>query len=51
MYYIVIYDKVTKEIYRVVEKTDNIVCIGYSDNCMQAITNVKPEGHIWRGSV
>lgn len=45
--YIVIYDKVTKEIYRIVEKTDKVVCIGYSDNCMQAISTTKPEGKFW----
>lgn len=48
MTYIVIYDKVTKEIYRVIPKTDKVVCIGYSDNCMQAISMTKPEGHIWQ---
>ena len=49
MTYIIIYDKVTKEIYRVIEKTDNIVCIGYSDNCTQALSATKPEGNIWEG--
>lgn len=45
--YIVIYDKITKEIYRVVEKTDKFYCVGYSDNCRQAITDIKPEGRYW----
>lgn len=35
--YIVIYDKVTKQIYRVIEQSDKIVAIGYSDNCMQKL--------------
>lgn len=38
MMYIVIYDKVTKEIYRIIEKTDKIVSIGYSDNCAQVLS-------------
>lgn len=49
MTYIVIYDKVTKEIYRVIEKTDKFYCVGYSDNCMQAIAVTKPEGRFWTG--
>ena len=47
--YIVIYDLITKEIVRVIPKTDKVVCVGFSDNLMQAITNTKPEGHIWQG--
>lgn len=37
MYYIVIYDKVTREVVRVIPQSDKIVCIGYSDNCMQKL--------------
>ena len=39
MYYIVIYDKVTKKIYKVIEQSDNIVAIGYSDNCDQKLVS------------
>ena len=41
--YIVIYDKVTKEIYRVIKQSDEIVAIGYSDNCMQKLVAEKPK--------
>ena len=40
--YIVIYDKVTRQIYRVIKQSDEIVCIGYSDNCMQKLVAEKP---------
>ena len=42
--YIVIYDKITKKIVRIIEQTDKIVSIGYSDNCAQKILSEKPEG-------
>ena len=42
--YIVIYDKITKKILRVIEKTDNVVSYGYSDNCAEIIVDEKPEG-------
>lgn len=42
MTYIVIYDIVTREVVRVIEKTDKVVCIGYSDNCNQTIMAEKP---------
>ena len=41
--YIVIYDKVTKQIYRVIEQSDKIVAIGYSDNCDQKLLPEKPD--------
>ena len=41
--YIVIYDKVTREVVRVIEKSDKIVCIGYSDNCDQKLMAEKPK--------
>ena len=48
--YIVIYDKITKVIYNVIDKnTPYLVAVGYSDNCMQSITNTRPEGRIWQG--
>ena len=47
MYYIVIYDKVSKKIYRVIPQSDKIVCIGYSDNCAQTIMQERPkEDHV-----
>lgn len=42
--YIVIYDKITKKIIRVIERTDKIVCIGYSDNYAQKNVSERPEG-------
>ena len=42
--YIVIYDKITKKIVRVIEQTDKVVSIGYSDNCSEKILDEKPEG-------
>ena len=42
--YIVIYDKVTKKIYRFIPQDDKIVAIGYSDNCMQKLVAEKPTG-------
>ena len=42
--YIVIYNKVTKKIVRVIEHTDKIVSYGYSDNCAEKIVETKPEG-------
>ena len=42
--YIVIYDKITKKIVRIIEKTDKIVSYGYSDNCAEVILQEKPEG-------
>lgn len=42
--YIVIYDKVTKKILRIIEKTDKVVSYGYSDNCAEVILQEKPEG-------
>ena len=45
--YIVIYDKITKEIIRVIEKTNKFYCVGYSENYRQAITDIKPEGRYW----
>lgn len=42
--YIVIYNKITKKILRVIEKTDKMVSYGYSDNCAEMIVDEKPEG-------
>lgn len=42
--YIVIYDKISKRIVRVIEQTDKIVSYGYSDNCAEKIVEEKPEG-------
>ena len=42
--YIVIYNKITKEIIRVIEQTDKMVSYGYSDNCAEVILQEKPEG-------
>ena len=42
--YIVIYNKITKKIVRVIEKTDKMVSYGYSDNCAERIVDTKPEG-------
>ena len=42
--YIVIYNKITKKIVRVIEKTDKMVSYGYSDNCAEMIVDTKPEG-------
>ena len=42
MTYIVIYDKVSRKVIRVIEESDKIVAIGYSDNCMQKIMNERP---------
>lgn len=42
--YIVIYNKITKKIVRVIEKTDKVVSYGYSDDCSEKIVNTKPEG-------
>lgn len=42
--YIVIYDKITKKIIRVIEQTDKLVSYGYSDNCTEMIVDTKPEG-------
>ena len=39
MTYIVIYDKVTREVVRVIEQSDKIVAIGYSDNCDQKLVS------------
>ena len=43
MTYIVIYDKVSREVVRVIEQSDKIISIGYSDNCMQKIMNERPK--------
>ena len=45
--YIVIYDKITKEIVRIVEKTDKFFCVGCSENCRYTVTDIKPEGRYW----
>ena len=42
MTYIVIYDKVSRKVVRVIEESDKIVSIGYSDNCMQMIMHEWP---------
>lgn len=42
--YIVIYDKITKKIVRVIEQTDKLVSYGYSDNCAEKRMEEKPEG-------
>lgn len=42
--YIVIYNKITRKIVRVIEKTDKLVSYGYSDNCAEMIVDTKPEG-------
>ena len=42
--YIVIYDKITKKIVRIIERTDKMVSYGYSDNCSEMIVEEKPEG-------
>lgn len=42
--YIVIYNKITKKIVRVIEKTNKLVSYGYSDNCTEMIVEEKPEG-------
>ena len=42
--YIVIYDKITKKIVRVIEQTDKVVSIGYSDNLTEKRIETKPEG-------
>lgn len=42
--YIVIYNKITKKIVRVIEKTDKLVSYGYSDNCSEKHMDEKPEG-------
>ena len=39
MYYIVIYDKVTREVVRVIEQSEKIAAIGYSDNCDQKLVS------------
>ncbi len=44
MNYIVIYDKITKKIVRVIEQTDKIVAYDYSDNCAEVQLMEKPEG-------
>ncbi len=41
--YIVIYDKVTKRIYRIIED-GSCVSYGYSENCAEAHLEQKPEG-------
>lgn len=40
--YIVIYDKITREAVRVIEQSDKIVAIGYSDNYDQKLMAEKP---------
>lgn len=42
--YIIIYDKITRKIVRIIEKTDKVVGYGYSDNCSEMILDQKPEG-------
>lgn len=42
--YIVIYNKITRKIVRIIEKTDKMVSYGYSDNCSEKILEEKPEG-------
>ena len=42
--YIVIYDKITKKIVRVIEQTNKLVAYVYSDNCAEVILQEKPEG-------
>lgn len=40
--YIVIYDKVSRKVVRVIPQDDKIVCIGYSDNCDQKLVAERP---------
>lgn len=40
--YIVIYEKTTKRIVRVIEQTDKLVSYGYSDNCAEMLVSEKP---------
>lgn len=44
--YIVIYNKITKRIIRVIPKEliDKGVTYGFSDNCAEMIVDTKPEG-------
>ena len=42
--FIVIYEKATKKIVRVLEETSKIVSYGYSDNCAEKHMEEKPEG-------
>lgn len=42
--YIVIYNKITKKIVRVIEQTDKVVSIGYSDSLAEKRMETKPEG-------
>ena len=44
MTYIVIYNKITKKILRVIEQTDKLVSVGYSDNCEEVRLNERPTG-------
>lgn len=41
--YIVIYDKITKKIVRIIEQTDKMVSYGYSDNCAEVRLPERPE--------
>ena len=42
--YIVIYDKVTKKIVRIIEQTDKMVSYGYSENLVEVRLPERPEG-------
>lgn len=42
--YIVIYNRITKKIVRVIEKTPYFVAYGYSDDCAEKVVDEKPEG-------
>ena len=47
--YVVIFRKDTKRIVKVLEKSDEIVKIGFSDNCDKATVEEKPVGKFFDG--